>query len=311
MTPNSESVEQLAERIVRHDVGGWYAGSDRARVTASIRDWLVSHNIDPATMQPMDSETVKPDAHRGAVGDALAELRAEAARLEREGDEDWSFGYVVTSNSDATCAISVEADELLSAIALKMDGVMEMQWTDAHDAIARANGLKTLAEMEATPFPGKFADDVSKLSQPAKDVERDIAEEILTYAPSGASSQGFRWAEATAIVTNKLKPLRDDYERVKAELERVRSNQRIDIACLKECKKQLAEAREALAEIQDEHQHLAELQQQLVESRERVNLLEKIQANTLSHTRDIVERLKGQMMVLANPQPANAEGASR
>lgn len=277
-----EGVEQLAERMIAVANAGQRPEYVRGRYIMLLCELLQSVGIDPATMQPMDSgEKVNHDAHRGATS-----LAQDAKRVAAE---------------------LIEASGLVERLEFECTNWEHMCLNEQRKMAEASEENKVLRQQLAAltnPTP----------AQPANDVEREIVNAVIIECEREIK-RGLPPAcaihEGTRIATEKLKPLRDDYERVKAELERVRSNQRIDIACLKECKKQLAEAREALAEIQDEHQHLAELQQQLVESRERVNLLEKIQANTLSHTRDIVKRLKGQMMVLANPQPANAEGASR
>lgn len=67
MTEKVESVESLAETIVSKYVGGACLRGCTADAVAEIESWLHSHNIDPATMQPVDSQQVYnalSNAHR-------------------------------------------------------------------------------------------------------------------------------------------------------------------------------------------------------------------------------------------------------
>ncbi len=67
MTEKVESVESLAETIVSKYVGGACLRGCTADAVAEIESWLHCHNIDPATMQPVDSQQVYnalSNAHR-------------------------------------------------------------------------------------------------------------------------------------------------------------------------------------------------------------------------------------------------------
>lgn len=184
MTEKPESVEALAVKVATYCVGFRRARAEPAMTAAiaeTVTKFLRSHGIDPATMQPTEKQQPADDAHRERVRVALAELRAEAKRLiQLRGRDHLSFVYVACLGSSSL--VSRESHGVLVGLISHLKVSDTSNWQTAHDAIARANNLPTLAEIKASECIDTFDCNSGDHADccPAKDAPTQPAEPVVT-----------------------------------------------------------------------------------------------------------------------------------
>lgn len=270
-----ESVEQLAERIACNDVGGNYKSLDVERVTMSLQDFLRSHNIDPTTMQPMDN------GEKGCTVNKYETAWLIEAQNRVGGIPIWYAGLGVSGSCLGKHGWTTDACNAMRFATKKTaESFIRLQ---GFDAIATEHGFDSTTVEQLQE--GRDYAEIDVPTPPTRD--RAIAEQLKYYSEDCRYRQVHFQADKALEI---LKPLRDEHEQVKAELERVRANQEIDLACLKESNRLLAESRERVKQLEKESKLLSDVGAALLD--------------------DIMCRITSDYLAKEHPQPTPSAGGT-
>ena len=260
----------------------------------------------PAQATELPAQDTPPDAHRGAVEfasvrqqdiDKVIEMKDELAQLKAEAEKIAGSSEHPAPDQPAKDSGEKVSADVLAVYELKNKahrGVAECRCTTCGYTLEDVKTLGDHSRCSGYPF-FEWEEKQMKQPAPAKDVEREIAEAIRGHLQRQHDNlgDGYKIRDCGIfedIIAQHIKPLRDELERVKGEnaalrkridqwetgTSKARRTNLVHKDVYDSVQQQLAEAREALAEIKDEHQHLAELQQQLAESRKRVKELDAV-----------------------------------